>query len=145
MAADPIVAPPRPRAPQRPRLRPAPPPRRTSGPARVTTGRARATQARAVALPAPSHPLAGVLDVLRGLPDARWLDRLLRGQGWIVLIGIALMGIVAMQVSLLKMNAGIGASIEQAGELERANADLRSEVSKLSSEERIGICHAERQ
>jgi cell division protein FtsL len=91
----------------------------------------------AVALPAPAAPLGRIVDVLRGLPDARWLDRLLRGQGWIVLIGIALMGIVAMQVSLLKMNAGIGQSIEQAGSLERQNADLRAEVSKLSSEERI--------
>ncbi|HEX8083105.1 MAG TPA: cell division protein FtsL [Solirubrobacteraceae bacterium] len=91
----------------------------------------------AVALPAPIAPLRRILEALRALPDARWLDRLLRGQGWIVLIGIALMGIVAMQVSLLKMNAGIGQSIEQAGSLERQNADLRAEVSKLSSEERI--------
>jgi cell division protein FtsL len=135
VAADPIVAPPRPRAPQRPRLRPAPPPRRVSGPARTTTGRPRTTRA-AVALPAPT-PLHRVLDLLRGLPDARWLDRLLRGQGWIVLIGVALMGIVAMQVSLLKLNAGIGTSIERSGALERQNADLRAEVSRLSSEARI--------
>jgi cell division protein FtsL len=91
----------------------------------------------AVALPVPIAPLHRILEALRGLPDARWLDRLLRGQGWIVLIGIALMGIVAMQVSLLKMNAGIGQSIERAGSLERQNADLRAEVSRLSSEERI--------
>ena len=156
MAADPVVAPPRPRAPQRPRLRPAPPPRRVSGPAggsaasrsaartAARTGRAavaprgaRSVSAGTVALPAPNAPLHKVLEALRALPDARWLDRLLRGQGWIVLIGIALMGIVAMQVSLLKMNAGIGQSIERAGALERQNADLRAEVSKLSSEERI--------
>jgi cell division protein FtsL len=127
MAADPVAVP-RPRAPQRPRLRPAPPPRRVSGPA---------TRGRAVAQPAPQVPLARVLEALRGLPDSKWLDRLLRGQGWVVLIGIALMGIVAMQVSLLKMNTGIGQSIEKAGALERQNADLRAEVSRLSSEERI--------
>jgi cell division protein FtsL len=126
MAADPIVAPPRPRprAPQRPRLRPAPPPRRVSG------------AGGAVAAPAPI-PLRRPLDLLRGLPDSKLLDRLLRGQGWVVLIGVALMGIVALQVSLLKMNAGIGQSIERGAHLERQNADLRAEVSKLSSEERI--------
>ena len=133
MAADPIVAPPRPRAPQRPRLRPAPPPRRVSGPAPARTGRPRAG---AVALPAP-NPLQRPLELLRGLPDSRLLDRLIRGQGWVVLIGLALMGIVALQVSLLKMNAGIGASIERGAQLERQNADLRAEVGRLSSEERI--------
>ena len=149
MAADPVLAP-RPRAPQRPRLRPAPPPRRVSGPARsstlaaaATAPRTRRTQAGTIALPAPSLPLHRLGEALRGLPDARWLDRLLRGQGWIVLIGIALMGIVAMQVSLLKMNAGIGQSIERAGSLERQNAALRAEVSQLSSEERIASVAAQ--
>ena len=153
-AADPVVAPPRPRAPQRPRLRPAPPPRRVSGPARGRTTRAaaaaparaprtRRASAGTIALPAPSLPLDRIRDGLRALPDARWLDRLLRGQGWIVLIGIALMGIVAMQVSLLKMNAGIGQSIERAGSLDRQNADLRAEVSRLSSEERIATVAAQ--
>jgi len=141
MAADPIVAPrTRPRAPQRPRLRPAPPPRRVSGPQRATSGRPRATRASAgsVALPAPAGaPLSRVLEGIRAIPDSRVLDRLIRGQGWVVIIGIALMGIVALQVSLLKMNTGIGVSIERAGALERQNADLRAEVSRLSSEERI--------
>jgi cell division protein FtsL len=122
----------RPRAHARPRLRPAPAPRRVGGPA----GRSR-TAAPPPATALPGLGLDRALDALRGLPDARWLDRLLRGQGWIVLIGIALMGIVAMQVTLLKMNTGIGESIERAGALERHNADLRAEVSRLSSEERI--------
>ncbi|HEX8120934.1 MAG TPA: hypothetical protein VF549_06680 [Solirubrobacteraceae bacterium] len=94
-------------------------------------------RAGTVALPAPIAPLHRALEALRALPDSRLLDRLIRGQGWIVIIGIALMGIVAMQVSLLKMNAGIGQSIEQAASLERQNADLRADVSRLSSEERI--------
>ena len=138
MAADPIVAPrTRPRAPQRPRLRPAPPPRRVSGPQRASSGRPRAAAAGGVALPAPAAPLSRVLEGIRAIPDSRVLDRLIRGPGWVVIIGIALMGIVALQVSLLKMNTGIGVSIERAGALERQNADLRAEVSRLSSEERI--------
>jgi cell division protein FtsL len=46
-------------------------------------------------------------------------------------------GIVTMQVSLLKLNAGISKNVETAGTLERVNADLETEVAKLSSGERI--------
>ncbi|HEX8207157.1 MAG TPA: septum formation initiator family protein [Solirubrobacteraceae bacterium] len=141
MAADPLVAPPRPRVPQRPRLRPAPPPRRVSGPAApARTGRpgtgTRTRTGRAVPAPAPT-PVHRALELVRHLPDSKLLDRLLRGQGWVVLIGVALMGVVALQVSLLKLNAGIGQSIEKSAQLERQNADLRAEVSRLSSEGRI--------
>jgi cell division protein FtsL len=129
MAADPVVAPrPRPHAPTRRRLRPAPPPRRrVSGPA---PGARRAR-------PAPAPPLGALVDRLRTVGDSRLLDRLIRGQAWVVVLGIALMGIVALQVSLLKLNTGIGQSIERAGALERQNAGLRAEVSTLSNEERI--------
>ena len=126
MAADPAVAP-RPHAPRRTRLRPAPPPRRVSGPARR----------RRNAPPAPAAPLARVLEGIRTVGDSRLLDRLIRGQGWVVLLAALLMGIVALQVMLLKLNTGIGQSIERAGALERPNAALRAEVSALSSEERI--------
>jgi hypothetical protein len=109
--------------------------------------RAAVANGGAVALPQPprvgrpSVPALAprALDGLRRLPDSRWLDRLLRGQTWIALIGVALMGIVAMQVSLLKMNAGIGRAVEHTGTLERQNADLRASVSQLSSEERIQV------
>jgi hypothetical protein len=126
-------------------------PRRISGPTRTPAAREAARAARgsrsmaaaaggAVALPRPVGVptlLPRAVDALRRLPDNRWLDRLLRGQTWIVVIGIALMGIVAMQVSLLKMNAGIGRAVEHSSTLERQNADLRAAVSTLSSEERI--------
>jgi hypothetical protein len=79
----------------------------------------------------------GTFERLRALPDNRWVDRLLRGRAWIWLIGIMLGGIVAMQVSLLKLNSGISHSVETASTLERVNADLETEVAKLSSGERI--------
>ena len=47
--------------------------------------------------------------------SSRLLDRLIRGRAWIVLIGFALLGIVAMQVSLLKLNAGIGRAARARG------------------------------
>jgi hypothetical protein len=112
-------------------------PRRVSGPAR---GKQR-TMPRAVAhgstvaLPQPLGPR--VLEGLRGLPDSPWVDRLLFGRAWIFVIGLALMGLVFMQVSMLEMNAGIGRAVEKTGTLERTNADLRATVSQLSSEERI--------
>jgi cell division protein FtsL len=90
---------------------------------------------RHVVLPAPG--VARALDIARRTPDSRWLDRLIRGQGWIVLIGVALIGIVFLQVSLLKMNSGIGQAVERSTQLERSNATLRAEVSRLSSEPRI--------
>ena len=71
------------------------------------------------------------------------VDRLLRGRAWIWLIGIMLGGIVAMQVSLLKLNSGISHSVEAAGTLERVNADLETEVARLSSGERIQLAAAE--
>jgi hypothetical protein len=108
----------------------APIPRRVSGPV-----------ARAV--PAPAIPVprrrghTGVFERLRALPEHRVVDRLLRGRVWIWLIAIMLGGIVTMQVSLLKLNAGISHNIETAGALERVNADLETEVAKLSAGERI--------
>ena len=71
------------------------------------------------------------------------VDRLLRGRAWIWLIGIMLGGIVAMQVSLLKLNSGISHSVEAAGTLERVNADLETEVARLSSGERIQLAAAD--
>ena len=48
-----------------------------------------------------------------------------------------------MQVSLLKLNSGISHSVEAAGTLERVNADLETEVARLSSGERIQLAAAD--
>jgi hypothetical protein len=98
----------------------------------------------AVALPAPARRgTTGVFERLRALPEHRVVDRLLRGRAWIWLIGLMLGGIVAMQVSLLKLNSGISASVEQAATLERRNAALETEVAKLGAGERIQQTAAE--
>ena len=104
-------------------------PRRASGPAvrRRPAGRAGGSAA------AP-----GRFEVfVRGLPDARWLDRLLRGRAWIALVACALMGIVFMQVSLLKLNSGISRAVTAADTLERQNSQLRADVSSLEGENRV--------
>jgi flagellin-like hook-associated protein FlgL len=65
------------------------------------------------------------------------VDRLLRGRAWIWVVGILLGGIVAMQVSLLKLNSGISRAVEASATLERQNSDLESSIARLSSGERI--------
>jgi hypothetical protein len=86
----------------------------------------------------------GVFERLRALPERRLLDRLLRGRLWIWLIGVLLGGIVAMQVSLLKLNAGISRAVTTTATLERQNADIEADIARLSSSERIRAGAAER-
>ena len=110
----------------RARTAPAPRlPRRVSGPV-----------AKPRAVPAP-RPVTGVFDRLRALPDHRVIDRLLRGRVWICFVGAALMGIVAMQVSLLKLNSGISRAVETTTTLERQNSSMEAAIAKLASGERI--------
>jgi hypothetical protein len=79
----------------------------------------------------------GVFERIRALPETRFVDGLLRGRAWIWLIGVLLGGIVAMQVSLLKLNAGISRAVTTAGTLERQNADLEAGIARLSSGDRV--------
>jgi hypothetical protein len=113
-------------------------PRRVSGPVRRPVA---ATGAGSVALPsprsAPRRRPVTALDRLRALPDHRLVDGLLRSQAWIWIIGLGLGGIVAMQVSLLKLNSGIGRAVETASTLERQNAALEASIGRLSSGGRI--------
>jgi hypothetical protein len=119
------------------RARAAPPPRRVSGPA---------LRGGAVALPAPARRrgATGTFERVLRLPDHRMVDRLLRGRAWIWLVGILLGGIVAMQVSLLKLNTGISRAVEASATLERQNSDLEASIARLSSSERTRT-EAERQ
>ena len=74
---------------------------------------------------------------VRALPDSRWLDRALRGRLWIWLLGVALLGVVGMQVSLLKLNAGIGRAVETTATLERQNSALEAAIARLSDTDRV--------
>ena len=79
----------------------------------------------------------GVFERIRALPETRLVDGLLRGRAWIWLIGILLGGIVAMQVSLLKLNAGISRAVTTASTLERQNADFEAQIARLSAGDRV--------
>ena len=91
----------------------------------------------AVALPAPGGMALGLIDALAGVFRHRWLDRLIHGRAWIALVAFALIGIVAMQLWVVKLGVGIGRALEHEGLLQRENATLGIEDAQLSSGERV--------
>src|SRR5215213_248379 len=102
-------------------------PRRVSGPVAAPAG--------AAAL--PRRGTTGLFARVRALPEHRVVDRLLRSRLWIWALGLALGGIVTMQVSLLKLNSGISRAVETTTTLERQNAALEASIARLSSPDRI--------
>jgi len=119
------------------------PQRRVSGPARHAPDRPLRRPSRPTAVPRPARRAADqtlgarALAWLRTLPDHRLLDRLIGGRIWIVLLGGLLVGIVTMQLTLLRWNAGIGRAVERSSQLEQRNAALRQSISELSDTNRI--------
>lgn len=139
---------------RRPRAAPAPK-RRVSGaaaPARKAKpapGRAKApartpkaTHARRTQTAPAGAPLA--IRVLRApfvraccARCNRMLGRLVHGQGWIVLVGVLLAGIVFANVYLLQLNRTIAGTAKRATVVKNENARLRLQLAKLASTERI--------
>lgn len=122
------------RAVRRPRPLTAPHrPRRVSGPTR---------RARPEELPArrrardPGVALR-LIPALESLAQHRLLDRLIRGRGWIALVAFALIGIVTLQLGLLKLNGGIGRALEREALLQRQNAALSIENSEMAAGDRV--------
>lgn len=103
-------------------------PRRISGPARP---------ARGLRVAHPPASRTATFERLRALPDHRLVDGLLRSRAWIVIVGVLLGGIVAMQVSLLKLNSGISRAVEASATLERENANMQDRIARLSSGQRV--------
>jgi hypothetical protein len=68
---------------------------------------------------------------------SRFMDRVVRSRAWVVIVGFGLIGIVTMQVSMLKLNSGIGRAVDTVATLERSNATLKADISRLSSGDRI--------
>jgi cell division protein FtsL len=110
-------------------------PRRVSGPTRPP----RAALAGAGGGAAVARPPLSLRLGRRAMRvgDARVLDRLVRGRAWIAIVAVALIGIVFMQVSMLKLNAGVSRAVTAADTLERQNSTLRADISQLDSGERV--------
>jgi cell division protein FtsL len=115
--------------------------RRVSGAARPAPRRA-VPRAGAVAAPrVPQLPFGALAErataAVCALRDSQLVDRLVRGQGWIALLGVLLIGLVGLNVSLLKLNAQNGRAAELARDLRIENAKLRGSVSRLGSSDRL--------
>jgi hypothetical protein len=110
-------------------------PRRVSGPTRPPRAALAGAGAGTVVARPPLSLRLGRRAMRVG--DARVLDRLVRGRAWIAIVAAALIGIVFMQVSMLKLNAGVSRAVTAADTLERQNSSLRADISKLDSGERV--------
>jgi cell division protein FtsL len=119
-------------------------PRRVSGPARRRTPTL--PQFALPQLPGLGQlrplPVIGTIGshafrVGRRLPDSALFDRLVRGRTWIGLLAVLLFGLVAINVSLLKLNSEAGRNAERLKSLRIHNDRLHATVSRLSSDERI--------
>jgi hypothetical protein len=125
-AAAPAVQPRRPAAPRGPR--------RVSGPSRRPTP---AQPQRSRGAEGDAGLIFGLIASLEGLAQHRLIDRLIRGRIWIGLVAFALIGIVTLQLGLLRLNGGIGRALEHEAMLQRENAALSIENSELAAGERI--------
>ena len=103
-------------------------PRLTSGePARAGTA------AQTLALPLGLR----IAQRAASLPDARLLDHLLRGRLWIAILAASLVGVVFLQISLLKLNTGISRAVQTTQTLERQNTELKVDLSRMAGGERV--------
>lgn len=122
--------------PLAPRRRVAAParPRRVSGPARRPEPAARPQRSAQGGI---ALGLIGVAGKLDAVASHRFLDRLIRSRVWIGIIAFALIGIVTLQLGLLKLNSGIGRALENEASLQRQNAALSVENSELAAGSRV--------
>jgi hypothetical protein len=90
-----------------------------------------------VPAPASAHVVSDPRGALLRVVDHGLLDRLIRGRLWIGLIAFALIGIVAMQLVVLRLNTEIGKGLERKATLQREISGLQVSSSALSAYERV--------
>lgn len=119
-AAAPARAPRRPRSRPQPRRAPKRAPRKSQPRLALVVGRTAAT--------------------VRDLPDSGLIVRMTRGRAWIAVLGMLLVGIVALNVVTLSFAASLGKIDEQSSALEAENSVLANRLAKRNAAERV---HAE--
>lgn len=83
-------------------------------------------------------PLAvGTASAVRGLPDSSLIVRLTRGRAWIAVLGVLLVGIVALNVVTLSLAADVGHIDENVQALSEENSLLGSRDAQRSGAGRI--------
>ena len=122
-----------------------------SPPAATAAARARHAQAPPLRLPAAPRRLSGPIRHPRAasaqpavtpslflrLIDHPWLERLVRGRAWIAIVATALLGIVGMQVALLRLGAQIGNETTAVNALTAQNETARTENALLEASHRL--------
>jgi hypothetical protein len=139
---------------RRSRALPAPAPSRTTAPKRTAPAR-KPTRSRAVPAPtrAPARKpgrkqapaarpklavVAGRTAVaVRDLPDSGLVVRMTQGRVWIGVLGVLLVGIVALNVATLSLAASSGKIDEQITALEKENSMLESREAQHYSTARV--------
>lgn len=80
---------------------------------------------------------ARALRLVRALPNHSLLDRLVRGRAWIPVLGVLLVGLVAMQVEILKLGTSLGRSLQRTTSLQSQDESLQASVASLADDQRI--------
>lgn len=128
------------------RTAPAPAPSRTTPPPKRKAPTRRPARSRAVPAPrrapATTRPklvvVAGRTAVaVRQLPDSSLVVRMTRGRAWIAVLGLLLVGIVALNVATLSFAASAGQIDEMIMTLEKENSMLESREAQHYSTARI--------
>ena len=97
------------------------------------------------ARPAPARrpggqliPIAvGAASAARHLPDSSLMMRMARGRAWIAVLGVLLVGIVAVNVITLSLSAAAGHIDQNIMALEQENSLLRGRVAQRSGSARV--------
>jgi hypothetical protein len=80
---------------------------------------------------------AGAATAVRQLPDSSLMVRMTRGRAWIVVLGVLLAGIVAINVMTLSLAASVGQVDQNVQALDGENSILRSRDAALSGVSRV--------
>jgi hypothetical protein len=128
----------------------APPRRKTSpsrkaSPARKTAPARKTSPARRPARRDPARrpggpliPIAvGTATAVRHLPDSSLMVRMTRGRTWIAVLGVLLVGIVALNVVTLSLAASAGKIDRNIQALDQENSILRSRDAQRSAVARV--------
>jgi len=142
--AAPAPAPSRRTAPpkRKPPARKPPRSRAVAAPARAPARRAPARKPTPKRAPATTRPKLAIAAgrtavAVRHLPDSGLVVRMTRGRAWIAVLGVLLVGIVALNVATLSFGASAGKIDEQITSLEGEISMLESREAKYFSTARI--------
>jgi len=116
--------------------------RAVAAPAKAPARRAPARRPAPKRAPATGRPKLAVVAgrtavAVSQLPDSSLVVRMTRGRAWIAVLGVLLVGIVALNVATLSFAASAGKIDEQITSLEQENSMLESREAKYFSTARI--------